>query len=287
FCCSSVCSKCWTLVTMVIYIINRALKEDFKFKHCLWVCSRRIGVHCWICDDAFRKLCSAFCSGIVEYLIHLGTKIHPFLRKSINIVEKYFEDYALAGQDILENKENWDKILTLIPESLHHWEYLKKVASKNRPVRNEKFVPWVECEIMLQYYFPCLHINVSKGMNHLLKSPFNIHPKTGRISVPTDLQKVDQFDPFAVPTISQICHELVVVSTSEEDGNKENKVEAEVKPCRRDYKKTSLAPYVRSFEQFLEKLDKSRKGELLRKRDTQRLLKSTPKDFPGRGRVCP
>lgn len=32
-----------------------------------------------------------------------------------------------------------------------------------------------------------------------------------------------------------------------------------------DYKKTSLAPYIKVFEQFLEKLDKSRKGELLKK----------------------
>lgn len=32
-----------------------------------------------------------------------------------------------------------------------------------------------------------------------------------------------------------------------------------------DYKKTSLAPFVKVFEQFLENLDKSRKGELLKK----------------------
>ncbi|XP_056653806.1 DNA primase small subunit [Monodelphis domestica] len=298
-CCSSadICSKCWTLMTVAIHILDRALKEDFGFKHCLWVYSGRRGVHCWVCDEAVRKLSSAVRSGIVEYLslvkggedmkkkVHLSTKIHPFVRKSINIVEKYFEEYALAGQDILENKEKWDKILTLIPESLHadlqqgfqrchnsvqRWEYLKKVVSKNRPVRSEKFGPWVEWEIMLQYCFPRLDINVSKGINHLLKSPFSVHPKTGRISVPIDLQRVDRFDPFAVPTISQICRELDVVSASEEDGNKENEAEAEVKRRTRDYKKTSLAPYVRCFEQFLEELDKSRKGELLRKSDTQR-----------------
>lgn len=32
-----------------------------------------------------------------------------------------------------------------------------------------------------------------------------------------------------------------------------------------DYKKTSLGPYVKVFEKFLENLDKSRKGELLKK----------------------
>ncbi|MEE6522030.1 hypothetical protein FKM82_020423 [Ascaphus truei] len=54
---------------------------------------------------------------------------------------------------------------------------------------------------MLQYCYPRLDVNVSKGLNHLLKSPFSVHPKTGRISVPIDLKTLDQFDPFAVPTI--------------------------------------------------------------------------------------
>lgn len=77
---------------------------------------------------------------------------------------------------------------------------------------------------MLQYCYPRLDVNVSKGVNHLLKSPFSVHPKTGdcrsenisikkllklsfvvlspgRISVPIDFEELDSFDPFAVPTI--------------------------------------------------------------------------------------
>ncbi|TEA31713.1 hypothetical protein DBR06_SOUSAS22610055, partial [Sousa chinensis] len=311
-CCSSadICSKCWTLMTMAIHIIDRALK-DFGFKHRLWVYSGRRGVHCWVCDESVRKLSSAVRSGIVEYLsvvkggqdvkkkVHLSEKIHPFVRKSINIIKKYFEDYALVDQDILENKESWDKILALVPENIlsqdhfyvsyfvflndpspmhdelqqsfqkHHnslqrWEHLKKAASRcQNNSKNDKCGPWLEWEIMLQYCFPRLDINVSKGINHLLKSPFSVHPKTGRISVPIDLQKVDQFDPFTVPTISSICHELDVIYTKEEE--KENGAESDIKHRTRDYKKTSLGPFVKVFEQFLENLDKSRKGELLKK----------------------
>nr|XP_044611453.1 DNA primase small subunit isoform X2 [Equus asinus] len=298
-CCSSadICSKCWTLMTMAIRIIDRALKEDFGFKHRLWVYSGRRGVHCWVCDESVRKLSSAVRSGIVEYLslvkggqdvkkkVHLSENVHPFVRKSISIIKKYFEGYALVGQDILENKESWDKILALVPETMHNdlqqnfqkhhsslqrWEYLKKAASQcPSNIKNEKCGPWLEWEIMLQYCFPRLDINVSKGINHLLKSPFSVHPKTGRISVPIDLQKVDQFDPFAVPTISSICHELDAIFTSEVE-KEENQAESDIKHRTRDYKKTSLAPYVKVFEQFLENLDKSRKGELLKKSDLQK-----------------
>ena len=51
---------------------------------------------------------------------------------------------------------------------------------------------------MLQYMYPRLDVNVSKGVNHLLKSPLCVHPKTGRVCVPIDVSQVDKFNPFKV-----------------------------------------------------------------------------------------
>ncbi|KAB1270106.1 DNA primase small subunit [Camelus dromedarius] len=241
---------------------NKKIEEDFGFKHRLWVYSGRRGVHCWVCDESVRKLSSAVRSGIVEYLslvkggqdvkkkVHLSEKIHPF-------VSMFLNDPSPMHDELQQNFQKDHN-------SLQRWEHLKKAISKYQSNnKNDKCGPWLEWEIMLQYCFPRLDVNVSKGINHLLKSPFSVHPKTGRISVPIDLQKVDQFDPFTVPTISSICHELDAISTNEDE--KENGAESDIKRRTRDYKKTSLAPFVKVFEQFLENLDKSRKGELLKK----------------------
>ncbi|XP_075055554.1 DNA primase small subunit [Mixophyes fleayi] len=294
-CCSSadICSKCWTLMTIAIRILDRALTEDFGFRYRFWVYSGRRGVHCWVCDESARKLSQAERSAVAEYLslvkggeetikkVQLSDTIHPFIKKSIAVVEKYFEQYALVDQDILENKQCWEKVLALVPgavrenlqrdfkktrSSVERWEKLKKCLL-DPDLKKGHFAAK---EIMLQYCYPRLDVNVSKGVNHLLKSPFSVHPKTGRISVPIDLKKLDHFDPFAVPTISMICSELDNVSTKEEDLGSPNDGEPDIKRRMRDYRRTSLAPYVKVFEQFLDKLDQSRKGELLLKSDLKK-----------------
>ncbi|CAG8826543.1 24786_t:CDS:2, partial [Gigaspora rosea] len=63
-------------------------------------------------------------------------------------------------------------------------------------------------EIMFQYTYPRLDEAVSKNINHLLKSPFCVHPKTGRVCVPIQPDDCENFDPFEVPTVSSLYQEL-------------------------------------------------------------------------------
>ncbi|XP_035013970.1 DNA primase small subunit [Hippoglossus stenolepis] len=298
-CCSAaaICSKCWTLMTVAILILDRALREDFGFQHLLWVYSGRRGVHCWVCDEAARKLSVAARSAVAEYLslvkggdetvkkVVLTHPLHPLIEEALAVVEKYFPQYALQDQEILSRKESVDKVLAMVPEDVRkelqqdfqnekkpdsRWKLIKDQASKKQGTAKKG--QYFEKEIMLQYCYPRLDVNVSKGVNHLLKSPFSVHPKTGRISVPMDLKELETFDPFDVPTISLICEELDRPRTGEEESEdvKENEKDSAERRKIRDYKRTSLAKYVKYFDQFLDGMARSWKGELLKKSDLEK-----------------
>ncbi|NXH13298.1 PRI1 primase, partial [Bucco capensis] len=253
--------------------------EDLGMKHRLWVYSGRRGVHCWVCDDAVRKWSPALRAAAVEYLTvvkvarRAGTRCWPLFQR-ISFLEwshsagsggrVYIGEAGLAVSVISldlrpQHRELLQGEFSKKRDSVQRWELLKgRMERTRRVVGTGKSTPcYADWEIMLQYCFPRLDINVSKGVGHLLKSPFSVHPKTGRISVPLDLQRLDQFDPFAVPTISSLCHELDMAG---DDGEQE-----EPKRHARDYKKTSLAPYVQVFEQFVEEMELARRGELLRR----------------------
>lgn len=66
-------------------------------------------------------------------------------------------------------------------------------------------------EIVFAYVYPRLDVEVSRHMNHLLKSPFVVHPKTGKICVPIDPDTIDDFDPDDrdwAPTLRTLEKEL-------------------------------------------------------------------------------
>ena len=58
------------------------------------------------------------------------------------------------------------------------------------------------------YLYPRLDANVSKSINHLLKSPFCVHPKTGKICVPFDPIFVEEFKIEEVATLTSVIEDL-------------------------------------------------------------------------------
>nr|CDJ92872.1 DNA primase domain containing protein [Haemonchus contortus] len=104
---------------------------------------------------------------------------------------------------------------------------------------SKNFLRW----FVLWHAYPRLDVNVSTGLNHLLKSPFCIHPKTGNVAVPLDVSKIHEFDVTTCPRVDVLINEL-----------SKNVADEDIKENRKilGYKHTSLAPYVENFEKFVE-----------------------------------
>ncbi|VDK66762.1 unnamed protein product [Cylicostephanus goldi] len=98
----------------------------------------------------------------------------------------------------------------VVPE-YHEQKQRYFLQSVSGPSKN--FLRW----FVLWHAYPRLDVNVSTGkffsnignidnkfrtgLNHLLKSPFCIHPKTGNVAVPLDVSKIGNFDVKSCPRV--------------------------------------------------------------------------------------
>jgi DNA primase small subunit len=129
-CCdkANICNKCWQFITVAIKIMDEALKEDFGFKHVMWVYSGRRGAHAWICDkkarimdDQKRRAVAAYFEVIkggdkVSKKVNLWRPLHPHLSRSLHILRESFASNILQDQDPWKDNEKAEKLLDLLPD---------------------------------------------------------------------------------------------------------------------------------------------------------------------------
>jgi|EP00945_MAST-04E_sp_MAST-4E-sp1_P007381 DNA primase small subunit len=241
--------------------------------------------------------------------VPLTLPLHPSLERCLPYLESVFLKHVCSaeGQGLLEpgNEEGWNEILSHLPsEDIAHslreawqhrsakgytyqqrWGQLKKTIAKQVEQRRKKERSGVlvsedvkklqnaHAAIVFTYVYPRLDVNVSTHRNHLLKSPWCVHPKTGRVCVPLDPDTVETFDPHSVPTVASLAEELdqfndisktdsgvMDVDNDGEiaEGNKRAKKRTRVD----DVSKTSLKHYMEFFESnFLSGLYKEIKSK--------------------------
>lgn len=176
---------------------------------------------------------------------------------------------------ILDRSETWNKVLAIIPDpevkekverqwtehpnksGAEKWDILESAVSKAE--KKKKYKDEVVRDIKFQYCYPRLDVKVSTAINHLLKSPFCVHPKTCksiivnleiviinffffivRVCVPIQVDECENFNPLTVPDLTTLDQELEKYNQANSDSSR-----------LADYKKTSLKPYVEYFEKFV------------------------------------
>ncbi|ORY07553.1 DNA primase small subunit [Clohesyomyces aquaticus] len=289
-CCTgaSICHKCWSFITMAIKVVDVALREDFGFKHILWVYSGRRGAHAWVCDKRARLLDDSRRRAIAGYLellkggdqggkkVNIRRPLHPHLDRSLEILKRHFQTSILIEQDPWGAEDKYAHLLQLLPDptlraalqkkwdsspsraSTAKWADIDALAKTGALSKSSRDLLEAKQDIVLEYTYPRLDAEVSKKLNHLLKSPFVVHPGTGRVCVPIDTRKVEEFDPLGVPTVTQLLTEIDEWEGEEgKDGGKK----------LQDWEKTNLKPYVEFFRTFVAGLLKEEKGGVKRERE--------------------
>lgn len=198
--------------------------------------------------------------------------LHPMILRAYNTLEPYFQTCianGATGQGLLETKDSCIKVLNGLPndtirqELYNSWEEntsltgaekwieLKKATTKSaesldskqnvkkRKINYSELEMW-RTEIVFTHCYPRLDANVSKAQNHLLKSPFCIHPKTGRVCIPIDPLLADEFNPFTVPTVRTLCEQVDSYDKNHEVSLDDNDV--------LDFEKTDLKSSIDCFE---------------------------------------
>ncbi|CAK5265716.1 unnamed protein product [Mycena citricolor] len=271
-CCTDagICHRCWAFIAAAVRVLDHTIRDQFGYVHLLWVYSGRRGIHLWISDteameltDDQRKTMVAFLTVVPKdenkkLNVRYGSRVLPAsLRPALDELAMVFTDLILRDQDCFETEKGWEALLRLIPEPRvvdalrSQWEssshsssedkwadFKKQIKSFKKETSQRAALTAAMEDIILQYTYPRLDENVSKKRNHLLKAPFCVHPKTGRICVPVDPQKIDKFDPLSVPTVSQLLNEL------DNSAGMEG-IEGE---HHSDWERTSLKPYVEMLE---------------------------------------
>lgn len=239
-CCSEsqICQKCWPLMSIGAKILNSILTREFGFKHLLFVFSGRRGFHCWVCDKEARELTPEARRAIADYLalirgganlvkrveLDASKPLHPMVVKALEVIDEHFEDVMVVKQDFLSTDHLVHSFLDLTGEeysdlkprlrdncrlhkdsSVDCWNAIKRTCSeaKNRRGKSNYFLE----EVKLQHCFPRLDTHVTRGMNHLLKMPFCVHPKTGNVCVPLDIETMEKFRLDKVPNIDNLTRE--------------------------------------------------------------------------------
>lgn len=308
-CCikANICEKCWKFATMTIKVLDAGLREDFGFEHILWVYSGRRGVHAWISDKEARDLDDDKRKALVGYFeilkggaqggkkVNLKRPLHPHVRRSLEILSPYFWQ-ILEEQDPFESQAGEDRLLQLLPDkdlnealrkkwssspgraSRKKWDDIDELAktgvSKNL---DTKVLLAAKQDILLEYTYPRIDVEVGKKRIHLLKSPFVVHPGTGRVCVPItcggDMKKAEQFDPLTVPKVTELLNEIDTYG--KQDGEDEEMDDSQSTPAPsaasqkkiHDWEKTRLKPYYTMFNEYVTKLVKSESVSLKRERE--------------------
>ena len=221
------CDRAWPIVAIGFRMVKHILREHFGFKHMLLVYSGRRGAHLSVYDGRACVMNDQTRDAIVKYLQPQGNATEDDPRAGYRelldatgfgaLFEKFcipfWKNFCLlsrneGGMGVLDGPFDKDAFMQIFGDShakatltlngmsgAAAWDCLCKFADDS----NFKEKTWHALhETVLCYVWPRLDAAVSEQRQHLSKSMFSLHAKTGRVCLPVFGDSMD-FDPSKCP----------------------------------------------------------------------------------------
>lgn len=227
------CDAAWCIVAFGMIVVEKILRRKFGFINMLLVYSGRRGAHLSVYDARACELTDEARSAMVSYMQPHNKNTQGNINRPMygNIMnDAFFGDmwrshilpfwlkFGLrhrenGGAGFLESAVDKDDFMELLGideakqkinlmglTSIGAWNMVWEYANNSR--FKDVFVEKVK-HTVLSYVWPRLDANVSKQRNHLNKSWFSLHPKTGRICIPI-IGNPLKFDPSSCPLLDDV-----------------------------------------------------------------------------------
>jgi DNA primase small subunit len=225
------------------------------------------------------------------------------ISRSLELLKDHFLHDVLEQQDPWRDAARAERLLQLLPDralndalrkkwdacqhssraSASKWADIDALARAGASrALDARALLEAKQDVVLECTYPRLDVEVSKKLIHLLKSPFAVHPGTGRVCVPVDARTPEAFDPLAVPTAAQLLGEIDAwdaqhaqdaqgspAGTAAAGAAATAAAAADGKRLQ-DYEKTSLRPYVEYLKAFAQGVMRDEASEAKRERQAEK-----------------
>jgi DNA primase small subunit len=233
----------WPVVCVGLEVVRRVLQDVFAFEHILGVYSGRRGAHLWVFDRRAKLLDDAERGAIISFLQPFEQTSRGQTKKPATGHQTFEKNdtldwiqfsrhptYRQLAKEVLMPFMNECGAIASRDGGLGLFDLrglrmafvklmqLERCATAEQIARDAQNGPkfWrkiVRCcgEDSIHLYAavwrligPRLDTNVSRQRSHMLKSPFSIHPKTRRISLPIAAGALSTFCPAKCLTIDTV-----------------------------------------------------------------------------------
>ena len=232
------CDAAWPLIAFGMLVLQYILIEHFAFRHILIVYSGRRGAHLTVHDERACQLTDDARKAVVAYLqppkgdpsddgkhrnfgnIMNGAFFGELWEK---IVRPFWMEHCLkprvaGGMGLLDSKSDRNDFVELfssndfVQERVHSvmqvcaqgadaFRAMERWVQASRYAADNQY--HLQSAVLSHVWFP-LDANVSTARGHLGKHAFSVHPKTGRLCVPTGADP-SAFDPRVdAPTLQGV-----------------------------------------------------------------------------------